>query len=420
VRDAGETADLAEYDVSIFRDAVRELKGIRREVVAYAPVAKLVDAVEGGKTEHALAPLERAREHVHLQHVRPTVVVEVGDVDPHPGEARVLDRLRCPVGERAVAVVDIQDVVGDDVVGDVDVGPRVAVDVGDRDAEAVAGDAEDPRLVRHIREVSLAVVLVELIVAVRRVVSHPERGRREIAAREVGGGVVEHEQVEASVAVVVEEDGLRREAGVGDSVLRRCFREGSIPVVDEEQVGARLRGGPRRSRQGGVDVEVAVVVDVHHRDPGDPPVGRDPRLFGHVLEPHVALVEVQATRDHVAGEEEVGEPVVVHVADGDAGAIVDVGVGLDVEGVARRDGVREGDAGAVRAEQLEHRALARPAAEQREQRKQEREATRMQHAYEPRRRGIDQRAGVGRAREGGTAGSRRRAPRAHDAPTHQN
>ena len=195
------------------------------------------------------------------------------------------------------------------------------------------------------------------------------------------------------------------------------FREGSIPVVDEEQIRARLRRGPRRSRHGDVDVEVAVAVDVDHRDAGGPPIGPDPRARGHVLEPHVALVEVQATRDHVAGEVQVGEPVVVDVADGDAGAVVDVGVGLNVEGVARRDGVRERDSGPVRREQLEHGTLARPAAGEGEQREQEREATRIRHACEPRQRGIENRWGVG---EGSAARSRWAATRSLDDPTHEN
>jgi hypothetical protein len=75
--------------------------------------------------------------------------------------------------------------------------------------------------------------------------------------------------------------------------------------------------------------------------------------LGDVLEPHLPFVQVQATRDRVAGEEDVRQPVVVDVADRYSGAVVDVDVGLDVDRVARRDGVRERDAGLVWAQELE-------------------------------------------------------------------
>src|SRR6476660_10204106 len=78
--------------------------------------------------------------------------------------------------------------------------------------------------------------------------------------------------------------------------------------------------------------------------------------------PHVALVQVQAARDHVAGEEDVGQTVVVDVPDGDARAIVDVDVVLHVHRVVRGDRVREGDARPGRTQEPEYRLLAPPGA----------------------------------------------------------
>src|SRR6266849_1809798 len=108
---------------------------------------------------------------------------------------------------------------------------------------------------------------------------------------------------------------------------------------------ALLRLRPGRSRHRDINVEVAVVVDVDHGDTGRPTVGLDARGLRDVLEPHVALVPVEAARDLIAGEENVGESVVVDVADRDAGAIVDVRHGQRIERVVRRDGVGERDAG---------------------------------------------------------------------------
>ena len=98
---------------------------------------------------------------------------------------------------------------------------------------------------------------------------------------------------------------MRGETGVGDAVPCRGLREGVIPVIDEQQVGPIGPFGPLRSGDGDVDVQIPVVIDVHHRGAGGPPVRLDACSFGDVFEPHVAFVQVQAARDHVAGEEQV-------------------------------------------------------------------------------------------------------------------
>ena len=85
---------------------------------------------------------------------------------------------------------------------------------------------------------------------------------------------------------------------------------------------------------------------------------RDTCSLRDVLEPHVACVEVEATRDHVAGQEDVRQAVVVDVGDRDAGAIVDVGIRQHVHGIADGDGIGERDSGLARREQLEERGTA--------------------------------------------------------------
>src|SRR5439155_21001568 len=125
-------------------------------------------------------------------------------------------------------------------------------------------------------------------------------------------------------------------------------------VIDEEQVGAIDPFGPGSGTgDGDVDIQEPIVIDVHHRCARTPPVGLDPGALGDVLELQVACVPIQAARDHVAAEEDVRQAVVIDVAHGDAGAVVDVDVVLDVEGIVGRDGVRERDAGLPRGEQPE-------------------------------------------------------------------
>ena len=83
----------------------------------------------------------------------------------------------------------------------------------------------------------------------------------------------------------------------------------------------------------------------------------DARRLRDVLEPHVALVQVQTTGDLVAREKDVGEAVVVDVADGHAGAIVDVWERQGAERITGSDGVGERDAGLARIQSFENRRL---------------------------------------------------------------
>src|SRR5207249_8806362 len=86
---------------------------------------------------------------------------------------------------------------------------------------------------------------------------------------------------------------FRSEARVRDAVSRRGLRERAIPMVDEQQVGAVCPFGPFGSGDGDIEVQVAVAIDVHHRCAGGPTVRGDSRSLGDVLEPHVALVQIQ-------------------------------------------------------------------------------------------------------------------------------
>src|SRR5207237_3435168 len=95
------------------------------------------------------------------------------------------------VGERAVAVVDVQDVVGCGVVGDVDVGPTVSVHVRDHHPESVSDLLQDPRLPGYIREGPIAVVAIELVVAFGAAALDAERVRVRYPTGNVLGGIVE-------------------------------------------------------------------------------------------------------------------------------------------------------------------------------------------------------------------------------------
>ena len=174
---ARETADLTEDDVAVGRESIIQLQRVDVVVVAKPSAAQLHLAFVRDEAAHPLACAQRGRHHVDLEDVGPAVVVEIGDIDAHAGEARVLEPGSCLVGERSVPVVDVQDVVGCDVVGDIDVGPSIPVDVGHDHPESIPDLPQNPCLARYVREGPIAVVSIEFVVAGRAVTTHPERVR---------------------------------------------------------------------------------------------------------------------------------------------------------------------------------------------------------------------------------------------------
>src|SRR5207249_9359378 len=125
--------DFAEDDITGLRDAVTQLQRVDVVIVAKSPATQLYLTAVGEVPAHALALGQGGRHHVHLQNVGPAVVIEIGDVHAHAREARVLEPRTSPVGERSISVVDVEDIIGGDVVGDVEIGPPVPVQVGNRD-----------------------------------------------------------------------------------------------------------------------------------------------------------------------------------------------------------------------------------------------------------------------------------------------
>ena len=77
----------------------------------------------------------------------------------------------------------------------------------------------------------VAAVAIELVVAAGRRPAHRQRVLDHLTTREVLRRVVEQEEVEAPVAVVVQKDGVRREARVGDAVLAAASVNVRLPLL---------------------------------------------------------------------------------------------------------------------------------------------------------------------------------------------
>ena len=155
-------------------------------------------------------------------------------------------------------------------------------------------------------------------------------------------GVVNEEEVEVTVFVVVEEGGLGGVALVGEAVFSGFLGEGKVTVVDEEQVFSS--GGHGVGGAADIDIEFTVAVNVDHSGAGAPAfLAGYAAFFGNVFEGEIPFVEEEAVVDHVAGEEDIGQAVVIDVADGYAAAVVEINIVEDVEGFAVEDGILEVD-----------------------------------------------------------------------------
>ena len=144
-------------------------------------------------------------EHVEDHQVRPAVVVEVRGVHAHRGVARVSHRGGDRLGERPVAVVVVEKVVFLKVIGDVQVGTAVAVQVARDHAETVPrGAALEAGVVAHVDKMA-PVVPVETVARSRAA----RRRLRAGAGCPLGvGRMGQQVHIEVAVAVVIEEQGL--------------------------------------------------------------------------------------------------------------------------------------------------------------------------------------------------------------------
>src|SRR5690606_7268244 len=73
--------------------------------------------------DHRLLPLIGLRKHIQGDKINPSVIVEVGRIVSHGELALMGNPLRAFVGEGSVPVVDVQHVVGDEIIPYVNVGP---------------------------------------------------------------------------------------------------------------------------------------------------------------------------------------------------------------------------------------------------------------------------------------------------------
>jgi hypothetical protein len=74
-----------------------------------------------------------------------------------------------------------------------------------------------------------------------------------------------------------------------------------------------------------VDIEPAVIVDIDENRAGTPhAILLEPRFGGDVFELEITFIEIEFIGAHVGRKEDVGETIVIDIADGDPAAVIEV------------------------------------------------------------------------------------------------
>ena len=212
------------------------------------------------------------------------VAVEVRRVDAHAGLRRAVPvdghaGEQGIVHETPVALVE-PELVGQAVVGHVDVDAPVAVEVGGRHAQRAAPGAGDTRGLADVFETSVAQIAKQAVflagAAQRSAVIAHTGGQATLAlVVEVVLQVVAHVQVQPAVGIDVHERRAEAPSRVVDAGCGGHVREAPVALVAPQLVVAVVHD---------VQVQVAIVVDVAGSHAHAVAGGRQPGGVGHVGE----------------------------------------------------------------------------------------------------------------------------------------
>ena len=285
----------------------------------------------------------------------PTAAVEVAGGDPHAGDQAgvALDGTageHCLLDKLTAALI-VKEVGWLHIVGDVDVGQAVVVEVVDDDREArrraglgdAGGDAD-------VAEFAVAEVLEQFVMHRRERVGRTGKVFLDVAIEargvflDVGLDIVADIQIEQAVAIDVAPGGAGGPVRMDETRLGGGIDEASATLAVFHVVIERdpLVGGDEEV----VEAVVVVIADgAAHAVTG---VGQA-RFFGDIGERAVAIVAIEFVRRERAGvlagaqrdvlhEEKVGEAVAVVIDPGDAAAhrfhdVLDVGGAVEMDEV---------------------------------------------------------------------------------------
>ena len=133
---------------------------------------------------------------------------------------------------------------------------------------------------------------------------------------------------------------MRGESVIVQPVFFSLLLEGEVALVDPELVGEAhpfLVAGIAD-----IDIQQPVRVDVCHHHTGAPfSLLPEPCLLRYVFKPEISFVEEQLVGSHIGREEYVHQTVIIDVAGGHTGTVVEIPVAENVEVPGIADGIGE-------------------------------------------------------------------------------
>ena len=225
----GQAPDFAEITVSAV-----ELKYVPGKLTVVAHFVIQIVLVPAFEKAFGLEATVGFRHHFGNKYVGPAVVVDIGHVGPHAAQADFRHMFLQYLAESAVAVVDVEIIAFEEIVGNINIRPAIAVYIAYGNPQAEADrTAVYAGLLAHIDKIS-SVIAEQLITAHRialltQVSFDPEAGKRKHR-------IVEQVTIEVAVAVVIKKCGMHRKPLFGQAVLRSPLGKCEIAVVDEQLV----------------------------------------------------------------------------------------------------------------------------------------------------------------------------------------
>ena len=200
------------------------------------------------------------------EQIGPAVAVDILGVHAHPGVGPAVGVVAGARGfgdvlECAIAAIEEHEVRAH-VVGDVEVDPAVAVEVGRDDPEALGRRSDRCRPPGHVGERRFPVVSVEdvrgrLDGGGQTVGPHVRLAAEPIVVRQLPLTIIAHIKVEVAIVVIVEERPAHRPVRTADSRSLADIPERAFAVIEKKHIRAVVAEE---------DVLVAVVVDVSDDD----------------------------------------------------------------------------------------------------------------------------------------------------------
>ena len=173
------------------------------------------------------------RKHFHHDNIRQPVVIVIGHVGTHGRVTLVLEVLSGPIGEGAVAVVDVEQIVRLEIVRHIDVRPAVLIDIVDSYPQAKAFNL-DAGVRGDISKCIVTVVSVQSVGVGGPAVGAPRKRATSVI---INHSILQQVPVQIPIPIIIKKDGLHRIAGVVESICSGSFGEGAFTFIYIQQVG---------------------------------------------------------------------------------------------------------------------------------------------------------------------------------------